>query len=198
MGTDIHETFYAKIEGEWKEIESTYGGNRHYNLFAHLADVRNGYGFAGTITGTPVTPIADPRGLPVWLTMEKRPDDGDEDALDEWYSDHWFGDHSFTWLTADEILAREFYQGGYDVGVITIDQYKTWDRNAPDDYSGDIWGRDIHVAEREEDIVEGKTTHVRVSWPKGRSGREFDYFTDEIKRLKDLHGEVVMVMGFDS
>lgn len=45
---------------------------RSYNLFAILADVRNGYGFAGIPTGDGFVPIADPRGLPEDVTDEVR------------------------------------------------------------------------------------------------------------------------------
>ena len=51
MGTDILYIMQAKRDREWRDIPSDYQGYRHYNLFAHLAGVRNGYDFAGGITG---------------------------------------------------------------------------------------------------------------------------------------------------
>lgn len=46
--------------------------NRNYDLFAALADVRNGVGFAGVKTGKAIEPIAMPRGIP---------DDADPDTV---------------------------------------------------------------------------------------------------------------------
>lgn len=72
MGTDIHGVFQA-FDAEtkkWQDIPSEYEQSRHYQLFAVLADVRNGYGFAGVQTGEPVKPIAKPRGLPPDFEMD--------------------------------------------------------------------------------------------------------------------------------
>lgn len=43
---------------------------RCYDLFGALADVRNGSGFAGVVTGRAVEPVAMPRGLPSDVTEE--------------------------------------------------------------------------------------------------------------------------------
>ena len=66
MGTDIHGVFQRHDEatGQWHDIPSNYAQDRHYQLFAVLAGVRNGTGFAGVVTGEPVKPIAEPRGYP--------------------------------------------------------------------------------------------------------------------------------------
>jgi hypothetical protein len=50
---------YDKEHGHW----DWYGG-RNYDLFAILADVRNGRDFAGVDTGDGFVPISDPRGVP--------------------------------------------------------------------------------------------------------------------------------------
>lgn len=47
---------------------------RRYDLFAILADVRNGYGFAGIPTGDGFNPISQPRGIPRDVTNEVRAD----------------------------------------------------------------------------------------------------------------------------
>ena len=83
MGCDIHLFVEArKSENDpwesqdvWTKDEFTEGqltvdredawySDRCYSLFAILADVRNGFGFAGIPTGNPVIPISQPRGLP--------------------------------------------------------------------------------------------------------------------------------------
>jgi hypothetical protein len=97
MGTDIHFKFQKKdAGGSWQDIETNYDGGRHYLLFAVLADVRNGYGFAGIVTHEPLVPITDTRGLP-----------RDIELVDDYYrkSDEFgFGDHSHSWLTSTEML----------------------------------------------------------------------------------------------
>lgn len=68
MGTDIHGTFQKKItEGNkerWIDVSHRYKWFRHYFLFGILANVRNGYGFAGCSTGDWIVPIDLPRGIP--------------------------------------------------------------------------------------------------------------------------------------
>lgn len=56
---------------EWNpEFTSSPYTNRNYNLFAILADVRNGRGFAGIKTGEGFNPIASPKGLPKDISNE--------------------------------------------------------------------------------------------------------------------------------
>ena len=81
MGCDIHLYVERKVEGAWKSVhdfapdkygegvadvsyEDRWYSDRNYDLFAILADVRNGHGFAGVATGEGFTPIADPKGIP--------------------------------------------------------------------------------------------------------------------------------------
>lgn len=67
MGTDIHGVFqrFDSQQKRWVGVPSNYSQNRHYQLFAVLADVRNGTGFAGVKTGDAVEPISEPRGYPL-------------------------------------------------------------------------------------------------------------------------------------
>lgn len=117
MGTDIHGVFqrYDQQAGLWEDVPSEYEQQRHYQLFAVLADVRNGVGFAGVTTGEAVAPIAAPRGLPAdflcdteychkatnvdTLSPLQRRYRQPEDPLEVW-----LGDHSYSWLTGDELL----------------------------------------------------------------------------------------------
>ena len=65
MGTDVHAVAQVRSPGEtWRDVPINWKQGRHYFLFAWLADVRNGRGFAGIVTGDPIEPIAEPRGLP--------------------------------------------------------------------------------------------------------------------------------------
>ena len=48
----------------------------------------------------------------------------------------------------------------------------------------------------EPDEIDNTTTHVRVEWEDPDDG--LGYFVEEVQRLKNLHGEVRVVFGFDS
>ncbi len=136
MRTDIHGVFqrHDAATDTWVDIPSKYEQNRHYQLFAVLAGVRNGYGFAGVPTGEPVKPIAEQRGYPADFKLVElgedsegnrtvvgpaAPGDSDEhpisslECLAEWRRKYygtddpmtvWMGDHSHSWLTGQEML----------------------------------------------------------------------------------------------
>jgi len=120
MGTDIHTIFQKKTPEGWEDIDSDYEQKRHYYLFSWLADVRNGYGFAGVLTYDPVIPLSKPRGYPPDFQVE---DDyhkiarsslrgsgesywieEDQDPKDPDHLNLWMGDHSHSWLSGQEIL----------------------------------------------------------------------------------------------
>ena len=186
MGTDVHGVWQAKRGGQWEKIESKWEQDRHYLLFSWLANVRNGFGFAGVPTYDPIKPIAEPRGVP---------EDFNEVEYEEKY-DVWLGDHSHSWLTADEILNAERPGPVHRVGVITVEQFKAWDGKSPPEggWCGGVSGPNVEVASMPSNITP-TTTHVQVEWdmPDG-----LDYFVDEVRRLKELHGDVRLVFGFDS
>lgn len=185
MGTDVHAFFEARTDGGWKRVQSAWEQNRHYFLFSWLADVRNGFGFAGTPTYSPVKPIAAPKGLPDDFKLDEDGEGGE-----------YVGDHSFSWLTADEILSAKRPGATWQTGIIPRAEFDEWDGHTPPKaWSGMISGKGIVVAESPTDVTP-ESTHVRVWFL--RPGDELDYFVDEIKRLKDEHGEVRMVFGFDS
>lgn len=79
MGTDIH--LFAEVQqpdGTWQAVTTAgnpkwdeppvvamqFSCDRCYDLFAVLANVRNGHGFAGIVTGLPIEPMAKPKGTP--------------------------------------------------------------------------------------------------------------------------------------
>ena len=64
MGTDIHIVVEIYKDHGWHLTDIVPSQDRNYRAFAVLADVRNGYGFAGFSTGDAVIPISEPRGLP--------------------------------------------------------------------------------------------------------------------------------------
>lgn len=212
MGTDIHGVFQRQTADGWEDVPSKYEENRHYQLFAVLAGVRNGYGFAGIPTGGVVKPISEPRGLPadfevvddqhpvsaeyfrqIWRYEYTK--EGDDD-----FGRIWMGDHSYSWLTADEILEwAERAPVVTKTGVISRETFATRDRKSrPAEYYGAISGRGISTAEwHGGEPPAGQWTHIRVTWLSPLS-KELSYFFDEVRRLQALHGQVRFVFGFDS
>lgn len=190
MGTDIHNTFEKKVADRWVEIDidtdnwdSPYHLRRHYLLFSVLANVRNGFGFGGVHTYTPVTPIAMPRGLP----------EGYDDGDFKW------GEHSQSWLLGSEIL-NYFKDSNHSsrTGVVSKEFYDSWGGvSSPEVWSGGVVGSDVTICENLEDANNPKYTHYRISWDIDLLD-ELDYFKEMIEELVDEHGEIRMVFGFDS
>lgn len=207
MGTDVHAVFERKInhheesskKSQWEFITSEWDQDRHYNLFSWLADVRNGFGFAGTKTNDYIKPIFMPRGLPEDLKNI------DYNYIE--YQGEWLGEHSHSWLLGSEIInAIKEISPITRYGVISYNNYINWDKvSEPENYSSGIWGRNVKVIEPEElNLVSTFSpeinVYVSVKWTVSAEQlkEEFKYFTDEIKRLVDLYGEIRMVFGFDS
>lgn len=182
MGTDIHWQTQARKSDAWVDIEDKFEGNRNYMLFAWLGDVRNGYGFAGTATHHPLTPLQSSRGVPK-----------DYVAKEEYE----LGDHSFGWLTGAEIVeGAKVLPLVTRYGVVDRDFFDAWDgKSAPASWYPMISGPGIVI--NESFAVDDKTTHVSVKW-QSNVREELAYFIDEIQRLVDEHGEIRLVFGFDS
>ena len=121
----------GQCQEEWYE-------GRNYNLFAILANVRNGYGFAGIPTGLGFKPIAMPKGLPQDVSSSV----GD-------LSQEWSGDgHSHTWHTLQQLLDYDWEQSSILTGVISLEQYAQWQPGTcPDSYCGSVGGHDVHTLE---------------------------------------------------
>ena len=207
MGTDIHVAMQAKQNGQWETVPHQYDETRHYFLFAWLANVRNGFGFAGVRTFNPIKPIAEPRGLPDDILLsggDEHPvackelmgrrgayhEEGEDLAI-------WLGDHSHSWLTADEILTAPKPGRTWHTGIVTRELFDAWDGHSkPSETYNMIGGHGVKIAPSPVD-VDDDSTYVRIFWMVDE-GTQVQYFIDEIQRLKDLHGEVRMVFGFDS
>lgn len=226
MGTDIHSVFqrmnkkrkgFSKVERRvfnnlsmrkknnvrfstvWDTVDSDYEEGRHYTLFGWLADVRNGYGFAGVLQSSGIKPISKPRGFPedIFAGCKTAPDEIDG---------KWMGDHSYSWLLGSEIIeAFKNIEGMTRYGVIPYERYLEWDKvTALDSYSGGVLGpKVITLSQKDVDQASLYLDHnlyIQVSWQVTAQTlqEEFGYFVDEIKRLMNLHGEIRMVFGFDS
>ena len=101
---------------------------RNYDLFAILANVRNGYGFAGCDTGDGFNPISEPRGLPYDVSPEIR-EESDYYGIDG---------HSHTWFTIQELLDYDWDQVAILRGVVTVEQAEEYRRSGkkPETYCG--------------------------------------------------------------
>ena len=151
---------YADEEGEPPHIldyKDSFYHDRNYNLFAILADVRNGSGFAGCDTGNGFVPICEPRGVP---------DDVSEQVASE--SDRMGVDgHSHSWLTVDELLAYDWTQTSKLRGFVNAAEYYEWNHwrrkegEGPESYRGDIFGGSVEkISEKElrrriEELTDG-------------------------------------------
>ena len=160
MGCDIH--FYVEkrnSEGKWESADAwtiqkdttTERGvrkfvqytealchSRNYNLFAILANVRNGVGFADCDTGDGFQPIDRPRGLPEDVSIDVR------EMSDSWGSDG----HSHSYLTVDELLKYDWTQVTQERGYVTGPIYWKWQQNlsyqtTPDAWCGGVGGGTI-------------------------------------------------------
>lgn len=236
MGTDIHLQVQGKNkDGKWEWVKrppfktwrvdrddfdfDADPTGRDYNLFAILAGVRNGYGFAGTYRHEPVSPWFEGRGLPDGMTDEdcERVDDSVPA-----YGDDWIGDHSFTHATLAELRAAPWDHEFHQFGVVNPQNFKVWrEKGMPDEWSGGIMGRDI-VTHTDPDeygrMVDGGLIRVDNRNPKW--SRTLDYCRvtwkwapltdctfrkwidgDVMQSIADEYGgpeNVRVLMGFDS
>ncbi len=129
---------------------------RCYPLFAILADVRNGRGFAGCDTGDPFVPIDSPKGLPLFVTEKVKA-----------VSDRWDCDgHSHSWFSVAELLAFDWTQLATRRGWVNGGQFEEWERlkqwnPSPPGWCGGVSGGGIEkvsVEEMRKRVLELKTS----------------------------------------
>ena len=228
MGCDIH-LYAEKLDkdgqwvtaDEWKVDEddgkkyvpwgSGFYSGRNYELFAILADVRNGRGFAGIDTGDRVNPIDNPRGLPNNVCPEV------EAQNESWGVDG----HSHSYFTLAELLAYDWTQVSTRRGVVSAKEYNQWRRwgkkygEAPSSWCGDVRGPSInHVsnATMEQMLDDGSldeelkreppagSTYTRIEWHEAYHRCASGFWSETIPRLLRL-GEshkVRIVFWFDN
>lgn len=136
---------YDDEEHYYVDYDKQFYSRRNYNLFAILADVRNGRGFAGIKTGDGFNPISDPRGLPE-----------DVSKMVGKLAEQWdCAGHSYSYFTVEELLAYDWTQTTTLQGVVNALEYEEFDRMrnyqyGPSSYSGSVSGPSIkHVSEPE-------------------------------------------------
>jgi hypothetical protein len=171
MGTDIH----GRVQRRWSP-EAKYedvGGiedDRNYLVFAMLAGVRNGVGFAGVKTHEPLVPVSEPRGLPDDLDII----DEDSVVVPAWIdgnrkidAHYWLGDHSHSWLTLKEIADWAGWGKSLAMtGIIERAEYERIQREGgnPNSWCGGISGPGVKIVSADTAKLGGDFTHVNWSW----------------------------------
>ena len=223
MGCDIHIVIQREeTPGNWREIvyqTEPYGNkkpvdgfpvapapfmNRNYDLFGLLADVRNGSGFAGIVTGDGWSSIAPDRGLPEGFDEEAVAPDPTRPK-----GPRSLGDHSFTWVTLDELKAFPWDSTVTQLyGCVKASEYEALVAvgETPTQYSGGIFGPDTHVYSPHDyalakdfgELV--KEPYVRMSWPETARSATHDWPGTVIPWLDSLaEGRALrLILGFDS
>lgn len=178
--------------------------DRNYAVFAVLANVRNGRGFAGIFTHIPIEPIDDPRGFPEDMSAE----------TEAWFT-QFGGDHSDTWLMLDEVLGYPWDQPLYRSGVMDMEDWAAYRRGERFGWAGDISGsmvRKITNAEMDKKLSECTLNeHGRLVHPDGLTYttqlawedtllNSCEHFVNRMKELKALVGDAPtrLVFNFDS
>lgn len=205
MGTDIHAVFEVRnSSGVW-EAAGQPDETRHYRLFAALAGVRNGVGFAGVDTGDAVVPLSPPRGVPDCASSEylERAGSMGEDG------------HSHSWLLLAELLAYDWTRPIVTRGLVPLDTYANWRGFAeglgwaPNSWSSSVFGPGIqHVSRDEADVlIAGGTRdqagriYVRCQWEQpfcvASGGAEWSRFIAPMLR-KGTPESVRVVFFFDN
>lgn len=141
---------YSRTYGDYDTYEEGYLDKgepvpwrigRDYDLFAMLADVRNGRGFAGCKTGEGFNVIAKPKGLPTNASLQV------VRASNNWGIDG----HSHSWLTLDEIKKFDWNQITTHYGHVGIMEYLRYKKDGkPTSWSGGVGGGSIKIISNEE------------------------------------------------
>jgi hypothetical protein len=206
--------FYYAYNDWWNRDNG--GGNepdptsRNYEVFGFLADVRNGYGFAGCPIFNPVEPQFAGRGIP-----EDIPFDMDGNSTDP-NVEMWLGYHDFTWATLSELREAPWNLPFGQVGVIGEEDYGSFKElgHPPGSWSGDIGGKNIVVLTENEynrymagelQLKANAQVYIRVRWgdqPLLHSGfyhwLTCDWMEEIVSSVDDDPDRVRITMGFDS
>lgn len=248
MGCDIHNIVEVKVDGKWipnpkplfpnswykedekdkpeedqwdwalDEFRTNPDDSRNYDWFSILANVRNGYGFAGVSTGAGFDVIAEPRGIP-------------NDVSDKWRKEtkEWDCDmHSHSFLYLDDFDKFDWNQLTVKYGVIPLDSYKELrgTDKTPKGWCGSTSGGNVITISEDmaNDVLDGKLTkltrekdwlrkdnetrpiedwdiNVEYSW----SVMYSEWFENNIKNvieplreLAEVYEDVRFVFGFDN
>ena len=177
-------TKYSKSDEEYESNEKftvePYDG-RNYDLFAILANVRNGYGFAGVDTGDGFKPIAMPKGVP-----------NDASKYYKLLVKQWDGDgHAHSYFTLDELEKYDWNQKTIRRGVVDFKEYKVFKKKGrPNNWSGAVIGQNVkNVSNKEMEKVKedpNRSYFTQVSWILTYKEAVGSFFTKTIPQLRKL------------
>lgn len=221
MGCDIHFFVEKKnSQGVWEsadkwtttkyEGEEDYFGvewedrvfynGRNYALFSILANVRNGYGFAGCDTGDGFVPISPEKGIP-------------EDACPEYLRmcEQWEGDgHSHSYFTVQELKDYDWNQKTKIRGFIDLKSWVKWKKEANSintpyfgSYCGGVDGVNIlkipgfhamkiysnfpdNAEAKIQDLYPGKSIYIHSEWGEVYHECAGEFYTKTIPMLEEL------------
>ena len=177
--------------------------DRNYDLFAILADVRNGLGFAGVQTGEGFNVIAEPRGLPSDVSPYVKKEFGGDES---WY-------HSTSWLSLDEIISFDWDQVSRHCGWVNLKQYEEFKVNGkPLSWCGGVSGLSVrHISNEEADALlasQGNahrsiSYYTLVHWDETYRDSVGSFLTETVPNLQriremDRVEDLRIVFGFDS
>lgn len=222
MGCDIHIIAEVKENGVWKknsekifpnshfkkdsehewEVEQFHSDPddwRHYDWFAILANVRNGYGFAGVVTGEGFNVISQPRGIP-------------NDCCEEWKQqcEQWRGDfHSHSYLYLDDFNKFDWNQVTMKRGVVTLNEYASLRKTneAPQSWCGGVFGGGIITISEEEADKQlinktiNKQIYVNYHWPvlyREWFEGKIKNVVEPLRLLANKYEDVRLVFAFDN
>ena len=188
--------------------------DRNYQLFAMLADVRNGVGFAGIKTGERLNPITPERGIPVDYADNAKATYEDALGIAALSEDNmsWLGEHSFSWLKYEELIDPGYWdQVATLCGVVPLGDFDKLGGNPPSSWCGSVHGPNIETVD--EKVALSATFrmnldpvaryHVRMSWEQPYRECAGRFYAETIPQLATLSsqygaGNVRIVFGFDS
>lgn len=202
------EYLIGRIKNAKKPSYNWLYDGRNYNLFAILADVRNGRVFAGVKTGEGYNPITIPKGVPNDASdVYKR-------EVEMWGTDA----HSESYLTLKELKEYDWNQTTTSYGIVPEHYYRELRKNGerPTSYFGGISGRNVEVVDMDhmdaiiisnEIIGERKSAtkyYVRMEWESSYKDNVGTLFCEDvIKVLEDISDseeldDVRIVFFFDN
>ena len=246
MGTDIHMAAEVRENGKWRLVtecvfphydyfksdtekgkwelrisdERTFRpyDDRNYDLFAMLADVRNGTGFAGCITGEHINPISEPKGYPEDMCDALKSDIDEHlwDSKEYGKRPHLSNEHSGSYLTLKELLEYDWQQTHRTIGFLSQKGYaeSIYRGKRPETWCGDIGGGRVKKVSEEDmkRIIEGtypvdpeKEYYVQCVFPgqtyAEKAGEFYELTIPALKALIPEGGteeDVRIVFDFDS
>lgn len=157
-------------DGPDVDFRDSFYHDRNYDLFAMLADVRNGSGFAGVDTGDGFVPIAMPKGLPEDLSPE----------LNDLMVVRGMIEHTPSWLTVGELMAYDWTQTTIKRGwVNAIEWARHRDSGSPNSWSGGISGPSIKYVSVDE---------MERAWQQLRAERDYPEIRYASAHLREISG----------